>query len=82
MEATLASVFADNATNPDMPQFASAMEYIDAFVQYAAVIDNELGSPVEDSVAFVLGKYGSGLSEVENQNIMTYVQSRLIQAGI
>jgi hypothetical protein len=36
------------------------MEYIDAFVQYVAVLDTEMGSPVGDSVAFVMEKHGAG----------------------
>jgi len=71
----------DNLNNPDMPQYATAMEYVDAFVGYVATLDNELGSPVEDSMAFVLEKYGDGLSNAENANIDTFIQSRLIEQG-
>ncbi|MHC4570451.1 MAG: two-partner secretion domain-containing protein [Planctomycetota bacterium] len=58
-------------------QYASVMEYVDAFVQYVAVLDTELGSPVEDSVAFVMGKYGAGITESDNANIAAFVATRL-----
>jgi hypothetical protein len=58
-------------------QYASAMEYIDAFVQYVAVLDTELGSPVDDSVAFIMEKHGAGITENENTNIAAFVATRL-----
>ncbi|MHC4570471.1 MAG: hypothetical protein ACYS0C_00135 [Planctomycetota bacterium] len=42
---------------------------LDAFVQYVAILDTEMGSPVEDSVAFVMGKYGIRATENENSNV-------------
>jgi len=53
------------------------MEYIDAFVQYVAILDTQLGSPVEDSTAFVMAKYGAGITESENTNIAAFVAARL-----
>jgi hypothetical protein len=58
-------------------QYASSAEYIDAFVQYVAVLDTELGSPVGDSVAFVMDKYGAGMTGSENGNIAAFVAARL-----
>ncbi len=54
-------------------QYASVAEYIDAFVQYVAVLDTELGSPVGDSVAFVMEKYGAGITGSDNANIGAFV---------
>ena len=57
--------------------YASVMEYIDAFVQYVAVMDTDLGSPVGDSVAFVMEKYGAGITGSDNGNIGAFVATRL-----
>ena len=58
--------------------YATAIEYMDAFVEYIAVPDTELGSPVgDDSVAFVMGKYGSAITEGNNPNIGAFVVMRL-----
>jgi hypothetical protein len=81
MGAMIANAFADLRNNPDMPQYATAMEYIDAFVQYAAVLDTELGSPVGDSVAFVMEKYGATITENDNPNIAAYIQAQLANIG-
>jgi len=62
-------------------QYASAMEYIDAFVQYVAVLDIELGSPVDDSLAFVIEKYGAGITESDNANMAAFVATRLEAIG-
>ena len=62
-------------------QYASAMEYIDAFVQYVAVLDIELGSPVDDSLVFVMGKYGAGITESDNANMAAFVATRLEAIG-
>ena len=63
-------------------QYASAMEYVDAFVQYVAVLDIELGSPVgDDSVAFVMEKYGTGITASDNANMTAFVITRLEAIG-
>jgi len=71
METSIAMAFKDVSEGS---QYASAMEYVDAFVQYVATLD-ELGSPVGDSLAFVMNKYGEGVSE--NGNIAEFVVSRI-----
>jgi hypothetical protein len=58
------------------------MEYVDAFVEYIAVLDTELGSPVDDSVALVMEKYGAPLTESDNPNIGAYIAARLAAAGM
>jgi hypothetical protein len=64
----------------DGTQYATAIEYIDAFVQYIAILNSELGSPVEDSVAYVMEKYGSGVTGSENANIAAFLATRM-QSG-
>ena len=62
-------------------QYASVMEYVDAFVQYVAVLDTGLGSPVGDSVAFVMEKYGAGITDGQNSNIAAFIVTRLEAIG-
>ena len=79
MGAAIATAFAENLNNPDMPQYAKAMEYIDAFVGYVTVLDDQMGSPVGDSMAFVMGRYGEPLRAGDNANMMAYVEMRIAQ---
>jgi len=62
-------------------QYATAMEYIDAFVGYIAVLDTELGGPVGDSTIFVMEKYGSGITNSDNPNLAAFVAMRLEAIG-
>jgi filamentous hemagglutinin family protein len=71
MATSIATAF-ENAAEGS--QYASAMEFVDAFVQYATALD-AMGSPVGDSTAFVMGKYGQGLSQ--NGNMATFVAGRI-----
>jgi filamentous hemagglutinin family protein len=61
--------------------YASVTEYIDAFVQYVAVLDIDLGSPVDDSVTFVMEKHGTPVIENDNPNIAAYIQVLLENIG-
>ncbi|MBN2456708.1 MAG: filamentous hemagglutinin N-terminal domain-containing protein [Sedimentisphaerales bacterium] len=58
-------------------QYASLMEYIDAFVQYVTILDANLGSPVGDSMAFVMEKYGTGAMDSDNANITAFLTTRI-----
>jgi hypothetical protein len=81
MDASITMAFSQQLENADMPQYASAKEFIDAFVEYVAVLDSDLGSPVGDSVAFVMEKYGTTITENANPNIAAYIQTRLQNIG-
>ncbi|MHC4631516.1 MAG: hypothetical protein ACYS9C_09615 [Planctomycetota bacterium] len=76
MGASIVTAFAGAAEGS---QYASVAEYIDAFVQYFATVEI-LGSPVEDSLAFVMEKYGTDITESENSNLAAFVATRL-EAG-
>ena len=77
MATSIVTAFADQVDDGSQSNYATAMEYIDAFVQYVAILDTQLGSPVEDSTAFVMAKYGAGITESENNNIAAFVAARL-----
>ena len=81
METAIAMAFAENADNQEAPQYAAAMTYIEAFVGYVAVVETELGSPIDNTVEYVLAKYGDNLDAAENENVQAYVQARLIETG-
>lgn len=74
-------VTAFSRMSDEQPRYAAAMEYIDAFVNYIAVLDTELGSPVEDSAAYALAKYGSPVTDNPNGNMTAYVMSRVEGIG-
>ena len=81
MGTSIAMAFAGSINDDTMPQYATAMEYIDAFVGYVMALDEGLGSPVGDSVTFVMGKYGDAITSSDNPNIGTFISARLEQMG-
>ncbi len=78
--ATAASIATAFEGAAEGSQYASVVEYVDAFVQYVAVLDTEMGSPVGDSLAFVMEKHGAGITANDNTNIAAFVAARL-EAG-
>ncbi len=76
-EASAAVVTAFAQMAEQDTQYALAAEYVDAFVRYVAVLNDELKTPIGDPVAFVLEKHGAALSaETANPNIMAYLLSQ------
>jgi filamentous hemagglutinin family protein len=63
----------------DGTAYASALEYVDAFVEYVKILDKEMNSPVGDSMAFVMEKHGQSLTASDNANVAAFVASRLEQ---
>ncbi|MHC4727450.1 MAG: autotransporter outer membrane beta-barrel domain-containing protein, partial [Planctomycetota bacterium] len=73
--ASIATTFAGHVN--DGTQYATAIEFIDAFVQYIAVLNSDIGSPVGDSVAYAIEKYGKDITDSENNNMAAFVAARL-----
>ncbi len=76
----IATAFEENRS--ENTQYARALEYIEAFVQYISIVQNQMGLPIDDPVAFTLEKYGTGLSEQTNPNVAAYVGARLAEAAV
>ena len=55
------------------PQYALANDYIDAFVDYIAVLDRELKTPIGDPMVYTLNKYGEAIMSHPNQNMVSYL---------
>ncbi|MBL7214233.1 MAG: hypothetical protein ISS71_01005 [Phycisphaerae bacterium] len=74
VSASVATAFAEMA---DDPQYALAMEYVDAFVNYVAVLDQDLQVPVGDPATIVMEKYGETLANSDNPNIAVFVTAQI-----
>ncbi len=74
MQALIATAFAGAAEGS---QYATVMEYTDAFVRYFSVLQTDLASPVGDSLAFVMDKYGADVLGSDNNNIAAFIATRL-----
>ncbi|MEJ5260626.1 MAG: filamentous hemagglutinin N-terminal domain-containing protein [Anaerohalosphaeraceae bacterium] len=76
MGAVIASAFAQQAQTDT--RYASAMEFVDAFVRYVTILDRQLQAPIGDPVAFALNRYGSSLMS-RNSNIAAYLLMQIQQ---
>jgi len=74
MQALIVTAFAGAAEGS---QYATVREYTDAFVRYFSVLDTDLASPVGDSLAFVMDKYGAGVLGSGNNNIAAFLAASL-----
>lgn len=77
MGAAIASAFAQNAQTDS--RYASALEFVDAFVRYVTVVDQQFQAPVGDPVAFAMSRYGTPLMEAGNSNIAAYLLMQIQQ---
>lgn len=75
VQASVVTAFAE-MTEQD-PQYALAAEYIDAFVNYVAVVETDLKVPVGDPVELALNKYGSDLMSSDNPNMAAFITARI-----
>jgi hypothetical protein len=80
-EAAASVVVAFAELSNERPEYALAATYVDAFVDYVAVLNGELGQPVGDSAAFVIEKHGGALMQNSNANVSAFVTARLAEIG-
>jgi len=80
MLASIATAFSQQIDNADTPQYAIAMEFLNAFTGYISILNDELGSPIGDATEFAVSKHGGSLMD-DNPNIVAYVRTRLANAG-
>lgn len=79
VSAAITTAFASMADED--PQYALAGGYVDALVNYVAILDNDLKLPVGTSLSFAMEKYGEAIVISENPNIAAYVMTQLERQG-
>lgn len=70
------------ATQADQdPLVALADDYIDAFVDYIAVLNDDLKTPIGDPLVYTLNKYGQPIMNHPNQNIVSFIVAQVQERG-
>ena len=77
MGAAIAAAISQNAQADS--RYASALEYVEAFVQYVTVVDRQLRAPIDDPVTFAMNRYGTRLAEAGNENIVAFLLMQVQQ---
>lgn len=61
----------------DGTHYAEASRWLDALVEYVGILNNEMGWPISNSIAFALDKYGKSIEQIGDVNLIAYIQARL-----
>jgi hypothetical protein len=61
----------------DDTHYAEASRWLDALVEYIGILNDEMGRPISNCVAFVLDKYGKSIVETGDVSLAAYLQARL-----
>ncbi|MHC4192539.1 MAG: DUF4097 family beta strand repeat-containing protein, partial [Planctomycetota bacterium] len=75
----IATAFA--AHSNDGTHYATAGQWLDALAEYIAILTNEIGWSADDSVAFVMGKYATTLTETGDVATTAFIQMHLEALG-
>lgn len=73
--AAIAMAFTDHAG--ERTYYAVAARWLDALAEYLAVLTDELGYSVNDSIAIVRNKYVVPIAEGSDLSVVAYVEARL-----
>jgi hypothetical protein len=65
----------------DGTYYATAEQYIDAFVEYVSILVYDMGWSIDDAVAFVMDKHGAPITDSGNAALVAYLQARLAAPG-
>jgi hypothetical protein len=65
----------------DGTHYAVAGQWLDALTEYVEILNTEIGWSRGESISFVMGKYGSPITEAGNINVVAFVQMHLESSG-
>ncbi|MHC4259191.1 MAG: hypothetical protein ACYSTF_02085, partial [Planctomycetota bacterium] len=77
--AAIATAFAAHAN--DGTHYATAGQWLDALAEYTAILATEIGWSADESVAFVMGKYATVLTETGDVATTAFIQMHLEALG-
>jgi hypothetical protein len=61
----------------DGTHYAEASRWLDALVEYVGILNNEIGWPISQCVAFVVDKYGKPIEQIGDVNLIAFIHARL-----
>ena len=73
--ASIAQAFETHVN--DGTHYATAKEWLNTLTEYVTILNTEIGWQPEESIAFVMGKYGTAITESGDIGVMAFVQMQL-----
>ena len=77
--ASIAQAFETHAE--DGTHYASAGQWLKALTEYVAVLNDDIGWQPDESIAFVMSKYGNAITESGDIGVIAFVQMHLEGLG-
>ncbi len=70
-------IAAFDAHTNDGTHYASAAQWVEAMTEYVIILNSDIGWDMDKSVAFIMRKYGSGITEGGQVSVIAFVQIHL-----
>jgi hypothetical protein len=77
--ASIAEVFELHSN--DGTHYATAGQWLDALAEYVAILNTKIGWPADKSIAFVMGKYRTAITEASDVSVVAFIQMHLEGLG-
>jgi len=61
----------------DGTHYATAGQWLDALTEYVSILNSAIGWSMDESVAFVMGKYGAPITQAGQISVVAFVQMHL-----
>ena len=73
--ASISQAFAQH-TN-DGTHYAAAGQWLDALTEYVTILNTDIGWSADESIAFVMGKYGTAITDAGDVSVTAFIQMHL-----
>ena len=77
--ASIAEAFALHSN--DGTHYATAGQWLDALAEYVGILNTKIGWPADKSIAFVMGKYSTAITEASDVSVVAFIQMHLEGLG-
>jgi hypothetical protein len=77
--ASINQAFAEHIN--DGTHYASAGQWLDALTEYVNILETDIGWSADESIAFVMGKYGTAITEAGDIGVTAFIQMHLEGIG-
>ena len=71
----IAQAFAQHIN--DGTHYAAAVQWLDALTEYVAILNTDIGWSTDESIAFVMGKYGTAITEAGEVSVIAFIKMNL-----
>ncbi len=75
--AAISQALANQRYAEEKPQYATAAQWLDAFVEYVVILNNQMQWSIDESVVFTMDKYVTSAKEGSDETLLMFLHMRL-----